>query len=486
MKWNRVLAGCLAAFMLFSLLPFDALAQEAALQENDVSPGAEELSDVPLDTEASDTNSSADTLSAEASRHYDYEIGYRFRESEKWVMVSADRTTITGSTEIERYERFDRDGNYAIPLPEEFQNFAGGGVTVYFQIRRDDKVITSEQHVFTDAEDTWPETPQDIGNHVFSVYADWMDTIYYTLQGHSESQILREDFDANGNYQIELPDNLTFPMNVTFSTLDKTGGRSGTPDTVSFRNVNDTENAEITTVSGKQHVISFTASWVDKVRYRLPGNAEATVPDRMANLYFDSKNNYKILLDDDSVTFPLNVTFKVKDERGNEITTEETFQDPYATVTKVTADGKSHAFSLDASAWYGSVCYTPPGGTEIQAQPYSEDNADPITAHAYDEDGNYVIRLPDANVFPVNVTMRLKGYGNPSQEIANKENIHDNFFLLANEETKRYRVVIGSISTSPDDFANFRVDDSKELYDLYLQRFDFLLSHTEIFYDYYD
>ena len=70
--------------------------------------------------------------------------------------------------------------------------------------------------------------------------------------------------------------------------------------------------------------------------------------------------------------------------------------------------------------------------------------------------------------------------------IANKENIHDNFFLLANEETKRYRVVIGSISTSPDDFANFRVDDSKELYDLYLQRFDFLLSHTEIFYDYYD
>ena len=60
--------------------------------------------------------------------------------------------------------------------------------------------------------------------------------------------------------------------------------------------------------------------------------------------------------------------------------------------------------------------------------------------------------------------------------------IHDKIYLLANEETEDYRVIIGSanFSTSAFDsenrhFENIRIDDSKNLYEIYLARFNYLL-----------
>ena len=64
--------------------------------------------------------------------------------------------------------------------------------------------------------------------------------------------------------------------------------------------------------------------------------------------------------------------------------------------------------------------------------------------------------------------------------------IHDKIYLLADESTKNYRVIIGSanFSTSAFDsenynFENVRIDDSKKLYDIYLERFNYLLKQTE-------
>lgn len=63
--------------------------------------------------------------------------------------------------------------------------------------------------------------------------------------------------------------------------------------------------------------------------------------------------------------------------------------------------------------------------------------------------------------------------------------IHDKIYLLSNEETEKYRVIIGSANFSSSafnaenkNFENVRIDDSKELYDLYLQRFNELLKQT--------
>ena len=63
--------------------------------------------------------------------------------------------------------------------------------------------------------------------------------------------------------------------------------------------------------------------------------------------------------------------------------------------------------------------------------------------------------------------------------------IHDKIYLMANEKTADYRVVIGSANFSksafnPDNlnFENVRIDDSKKIYDLYLARFKYLLEHT--------
>lgn len=63
--------------------------------------------------------------------------------------------------------------------------------------------------------------------------------------------------------------------------------------------------------------------------------------------------------------------------------------------------------------------------------------------------------------------------------------IHDKIYLLANEETENYRVIIGSANFSASafnsenkNFENIRVDDSKKLYDLYLKRFNYLLQQT--------
>lgn len=63
--------------------------------------------------------------------------------------------------------------------------------------------------------------------------------------------------------------------------------------------------------------------------------------------------------------------------------------------------------------------------------------------------------------------------------------IHDKIYLMSNEETNNYRVVIGSANFSSSafnaenkNFENVRIDDSKKLYDLYLQRFNELLKQT--------
>lgn len=70
-------------------------------------------------------------------------------------------------------------------------------------------------------------------------------------------------------------------------------------------------------------------------------------------------------------------------------------------------------------------------------------------------------------------------YGKP------KVMIHDKIYLLANEKTSDYRVVIGSANFSNSafnsdnlHFENVRIDDSKKLYDLYLTRFKYLLEQT--------
>lgn len=63
--------------------------------------------------------------------------------------------------------------------------------------------------------------------------------------------------------------------------------------------------------------------------------------------------------------------------------------------------------------------------------------------------------------------------------------IHDKIYLLANETTDDYRVAIGSANLSADafnpdnyNFENVRVDDSKDLYQIYSERFNYLLKQT--------
>ncbi len=64
--------------------------------------------------------------------------------------------------------------------------------------------------------------------------------------------------------------------------------------------------------------------------------------------------------------------------------------------------------------------------------------------------------------------------------------IHDKIYLLSNEETGDYRVIIGSANFSTSafnsenlNFENIRIDDSKNLYEIYLERFNFLIKQTE-------
>ena len=63
--------------------------------------------------------------------------------------------------------------------------------------------------------------------------------------------------------------------------------------------------------------------------------------------------------------------------------------------------------------------------------------------------------------------------------------IHDKIYLLANAETEDFRVIIGSANFSTSafnsenkNFENIRIDDSKILYEIYLERFNYLLQQT--------
>ena len=63
--------------------------------------------------------------------------------------------------------------------------------------------------------------------------------------------------------------------------------------------------------------------------------------------------------------------------------------------------------------------------------------------------------------------------------------IHDKIYLLSNVETNDYRVIIGSANLSNDafnfhnqNFENIRIDDSKKLYDIYMNRFNYIYQFT--------
>lgn len=63
--------------------------------------------------------------------------------------------------------------------------------------------------------------------------------------------------------------------------------------------------------------------------------------------------------------------------------------------------------------------------------------------------------------------------------------IHDKIYLLSNVEANDYRVIIGSANLSNDafnfhnqNFENIRIDDSKKLYDIYMERFNYILQFT--------
>lgn len=87
--------------------------------------------------------------------------------------------------------------------------------------------------------------------------------------------------------------------------------------------------------------------------------------------------------------------------------------------------------------------------------------------------------LPDETknlVIENNIKIR---YGKPGVMI------HDKIYLLANAETEDFRVIIGSANFSTSafnsenkNFENIRIDDSKILYEIYLERFNYLLQQT--------
>ncbi len=106
--------------------------------------------------------------------------------------------------------------------------------------------------------------------------------------------------------------------------------------------------------------------------------------------------------------------------------------------------------------------------------------SDGITARFKSDDSvKFFNELPDETknlVVENNIQIR---YGKPGVMI------HDKIYLLANEETGDYRVIIGSANFSNSafnsenrNFENIRIDDSKTLYEIYLARFNYLLKQT--------
>ena len=66
--------------------------------------------------------------------------------------------------------------------------------------------------------------------------------------------------------------------------------------------------------------------------------------------------------------------------------------------------------------------------------------------------------------------------------------IHDKIYLLSNEDTQQYRVIIGSANLSTaafnannKNFENVRIDDDERLYDIYLKRFEEIYKQTNDF-----
>ena len=106
--------------------------------------------------------------------------------------------------------------------------------------------------------------------------------------------------------------------------------------------------------------------------------------------------------------------------------------------------------------------------------------SDGLSAHfKSDERIKFFNELPDETknlVVENNIKIR---YGKPGVMI------HDKIYLLANAETEDFRVIIGSANFSTSafnsenkNFENIRIDDSKILYEIYLERFNYLLQQT--------
>ena len=134
-------------------------------------------------------------------------------------------------------------------------------------------------------------------------------------------------FEQDGTYALELNSDETLPRRVTFTewTTDK-GWDTDSAKTFEFNGASSISDEFF------GHRFSIHASWLDEVRYRLPGQSTVIVgkdADKSASQtnyeLFDENGNFAIN-PNEGISFPCTVTFTIRNATGSTIQVEETFQ----------------------------------------------------------------------------------------------------------------------------------------------------------------
>ena len=437
--WKRGLAALLSALMLLSLLPVSAFAESVEEVEQAVEATAEDMAEsaeamdrginlIAPTADAEIAYSEEETASLDSVADTVYEIGYRFDQASSWTIVGTDERYSNGR---DSYQTFDENRNYAIELPQNVS--FESPLPVYFIIwDAYGHSDTMEGQTFS-FEDEESEIRIDRGEgYTFSVYAPWLEEMWYTVNGRTVRLTSDEDwfhanseeylYAAKGNtIEISLDRYTSFPCNVSFSI-------PGSGEAVAFSDLSD--GAQVTgsnsvefqkqdaSVKAGNYTFQVHDPLYGEVRYTLNGHSmtfgrDAEWAESHQNSYTLMENGEYIIQLGDNDYFPLRVGFYLRGDSGQETfsvlsdgvivnenaPTTAVFQKQDAFVTVGDYTFKAH----DERA--GEVQYTLHGSKTLgKDADWAKIHSD---GYVYMENNAYTIVLEETDTFPVEVSFSL-------------------------------------------------------------------------------
>ncbi|MBQ9617997.1 MAG: hypothetical protein IJR48_06480, partial [Oscillibacter sp.] len=376
-------------------------------------------------------------------------VQYRQSTNGEWINIGPGQNKTVDGVLQER--EFDANGNYTIdmgnrkdfPISVYFRalstdgwHYLSGADTQNESVKRYANVFdtaTIETLIATDA-----ESEPTVERHVFSIHTTWMNDVQYAFFDETAFNQARNDytitddaltwttigngpdayapFEEDGGYTVEISASRHYPFYLIFKSISPTGTWNSVAQWTTaeqrmshlrnFQNVDSTADYE-------GHTFRLHTANLGDIRFTVR-NSQQTVTHNLRmvqdrerlrenggnNNYrvFNADNSYTIALTDED-TFPLVVTFNALDRNGwsDDILWEIPFRgwEQSQKIIRVLDTDYTFRLSID---FLGDTRYRWSDGASwnyVVPDPEARRYGDSVAHYPYDENGGYVIAVPN-------------------------------------------------------------------------------------------